>query len=304
MAPREAQQEEWINSIDTFCDTLLIEEALAENTVQSYRSDLQHFADWCSQRNVTDPGNVTVEDVSAYTRYCDQLEYSSSTKQRRLSTLSRFFEYLRRERKAIRNPIQFLDRPSGSEEIASYLTEQEVETLLEQPDINTQLGVRNRAILEILYGAGLRVSELVSLETGRLDMSRSEVQVTGKGNKQRIVPIGREAIEWVEQYIQEARSEWDTRSQTSQLFVKKDGSPLTRQQVWDIVKTTARKAALNDVSPHVLRHSFATHLLNNGADLRHVQELLGHSDVSTTADIYLHMSRKVFDAHEAYHPRG
>lgn len=294
----------WDSWNDSFIRSLLVKEGLSENTVQAYQHDLKDFISFAMEQGAPDPSVLDGFFLTDYLEFCRARELGSSTIERRLTTLNRFFHYLVTESVIQRNPVEELDRPRRKQTMAGFLSRSEIDDLLEQPDTNTLEGIRDRALLEVLYGAGLRVSELVNLTGDQIHTDRSELQVTGKGKKERIVPLGRPALEWMKQYGQEFRSDVDPRGKVPEFFLGKHGNPLSRQRIWSIVQEYGAKAGLGEVHPHMLRHSFATHLLEGGADLRSLQQMLGHSDVGTTANTYLHLDRRVKEAHEKYHPRG
>jgi integrase/recombinase XerD len=224
---------------------------------------------------------------------------------RQLSSIRRFYRYMLREGRISEDPSTRIDMPKLGRPLPKSLTEAEVITLLKTPDIENPLGVRDRAMLEVLYATGLRVSELVSLRLDQVNLRQGVVRVLGKGNRERLVPIGEEAQTWVEKYLREARRDIIGEQQTDYLFPTRRSDHMTRQAFWHIIKRYAQKAGIHgNLSPHTLRHAFATHLLNHGADLRVVQMLLGHSDVSTT-QIYTHVAReRLKDLHAQHHPRG
>jgi len=297
-------RETWREYTDRFEQFLLVTEGLSENTVQAYRADVEDFVRFCVGEGIPNAREVDEFTMTDYLESCRARELSQRTVQRRLSTLNKLWSFLVRNDEASANPLESMDRPSKRHTLANFLEVGEVDRLLDAPDTTTPEGLRDRAVLECLYGAGLRVSELVSLTGDRINWEREELRITGKGQKQRIVPIGREAIRWMKKYADEYRREADPRNRSPEFFVNQRGEPLNRQRIWSIVKERSKEVGLSEVSPHTLRHSFATHLLEGGADLRILQELLGHSDVSTTADTYLHLGKQVKSAHESYHPRG
>lgn len=298
------QHGEWTALAEQFERYLLVTEGLASTTVNSYCSDVNDFTEYCADEGIDGPDQINAYIITDYLQYCHARELGARTVERRLSTLNRFFNHLRREGEMDRNPVESLDRPGYADEVVDFLNKNEVDELLEAPDVEQPVELRDRAILECLYGTGVRVSELVELTGDNINWQENETRVTGKGSKQRLVPIGDEPLDWMYRYRSDVRSEWDPRHRTDQFFVNEKGNALSRQAVWSIVKKYAGRAGINDVSPHTLRHSFATHLLEGGADLRSLQTMLGHSDVGTTAETYLHLGKQVKDTHEAYHPRG
>ncbi len=275
---------------------------MSNNTLAAYRSDLTHFSCWLQQQHVT-LASAEPKDVLAYLAAAKHS--SARTVARRLSSLRRLYEYLLREDHIKQNPVSHVDAPRLGRTLPKTLTESEVEALLNAPDTAQVAGVRDRTMLELLYATGLRVSELVALTMQQVNLRQGVLRVTGKGNKERLVPMGEEAGVWLERYLASARNEILNHTLTDALFPSNRRTAMTRQTFWHIVK---RYAAVADIkktlSPHVLRHAFATHLLNHGADLRVVQMLLGHSDISTT-QIYTHVAReRLKDLHAEHHPRG
>jgi len=288
--------------IDSFLDSLWMERGLSENTLSAYRSDLTQFSFWLEHKKV-DLLKVEAKDILAY---LSSLENASvRTVARRLSSLRRLYEYLLRENKIKQNPVSNVDAPRLGRTLPKSLTEDEVENLLNAPDTGPATGVRDKAMLELLYATGLRVTELVSLTIQQVNLRQGVVRVTGKGNKERLVPMGEEANAWIERYLSSARSEILGNAITDAMFPSNRGKAMTRQTFWHMVKRYAVVAEIKKtLSPHVLRHAFATHLINHGADLRVVQMLLGHSDISTT-QIYTHVAReRLKDLHAEHHPRG
>ncbi len=288
--------------IDAFLDAMWMERGLAQNTLSAYRGDLQKFSRWLDERD-----RRLVE-----CRREDVLDFLVSlatspprTAARRLSSLRRFFQHQLREGAVDQDPCERVEAPRLGRPLPVSLTEREVESLLDAPDEHTVLGHRDRCMLETLYATGLRVSELVSLSMDRVNLRQGVVRVVGKGSKERLVPLGEEATSWLETYIAGARLELMKSRRSDALFVTSRASPMTRQAFWYLIKRYAKKAGVSvRLSPHTLRHAFATHLLNNGADLRVVQMLLGHSDISTT-QIYTHIARtRLKELHARHHPRG
>lgn len=290
--------------IDGFIDALWMESGLSENTLAAYRRDLQQFADWLAQHAASLLA-VNREQLFAYLAWRNAEGRSSRSNARFLSSVRRFYRYQLRERRMQEDPTAQLESPRLGRPLPKSLTESEVEALLAAPDVSTPLGLRDRCMLEALYAAGLRVSELVGLTEDQVNLQRGLVRIIGKGNKERLVPLGEEAVNWLEQYEREGRPELLKGVVTDSVFPGRGGRPLTRQAFWYRIKHYAREAGITSpLSPHTLRHAFATHLLNHGADLRVVQMLLGHSDLSTT-QIYTHVAReRLRDLHAAHHPRG
>lgn len=287
--------------IDAFLDALWMERGLSDNTLSAYRSDLYKFSLWLKSRkeNVL---NADADDILAYLAIAENA--SARTIARRLSSLRRLYEYLLRENHIKQNPVSNIDAPRLGRSLPKSLTEDEVEALLDAPDTKNTLGIRDKCMLEVLYATGLRVTELVSLTVQQVNLRQGVIRVIGKGNKERLVPLGEEATQWLEQYILSSRNEI-LNNMSDALFPSKRGKAMTRQTFWHMIKRYAIVAGISkDLSPHVLRHAFATHLINHGADLRVVQMLLGHSDISTT-QIYTHVAReRLKDLHSEHHPRG
>ncbi len=288
--------------IDTFLDTLWMERGLSKNTLDAYRADLNHFAIWLQGQDMQ-LLNVDAATILSYLAHASS--QSVRTVARRLSSIRRLYEYLVREDRIRLNPASQVEAPRIGRSLPKSLTESEVESLLNAPDINDALGVRDRAMLELLYATGLRVSELVSITMQQVNTRQGVLRVVGKGNKERLVPMGEEASSWLQRYLQWARDDILNGRRTDDLFPSKRGKAMTRQTFWHSIKRYAVVAGINKpLSPHVLRHAFATHLVNHGADLRVVQMLLGHSDISTT-QIYTHVAReRLKNLHGEHHPRG
>jgi len=292
------------DAIDRFIDAVWIEDGLASNTLAAYRRDLRLFADWL-QRNGGRTLNETREaDLRAYAvaRHAGSAATSAN---RRLTVFKRYFRWALRERLLDVDPTLKLSAARQPLRVPKSLSEAQVEALLAAPDVETPRGLRDRPMLELMYASGLRVSELVTLKTVHLSLSEGALRVTGKGSKERLVPFGEEAQSWLQRYLGAARAAILGRQASDALFVTARGGPMTRQMFWKLVKAHAVRAGITSpLSPHTLRHAFATHLLNHGADLRAVQMLLGHADISTTT-IYTHVARERLKAlHAAHHPRG
>ncbi len=288
--------------IDKFLDALWMERGLSDNTLNAYRQDLYLFAKWQSARKQS----VTQTHPSDLLAYLAELSSMSvRTSARRLSSLRRLFQYLTREGQLEENPALSIDSPHLKRSLPKSLTESEVRQLLHTPDIETNLGLRDKAMLEVLYATGLRVTELVGLSVDQVNLKQGVIRVTGKGNKERLVPLGEEAIDWLERYLRDARSGLFRADPDSTLFPSSRGKKMTRQTFWYAIKRYAVSAGISkSISPHILRHCFATHLLNHGADLRVIQMLLGHSDISTT-QLYTHVAKeRLKNLHAQHHPRG
>lgn len=292
--------------LDAFIESLWLEDGLAQNTLEAYRRDLQAFADWLRlNRHILDLNDVTGVEINAW--LADQhLQTRPSTANRRLASLRRYYVWARRQGRVNTDPCSRIATAKQAVRMPKTLTEAQVDALLNAPNIHTSLGQRDRAMFEVLYATGLRVSELVSLATHHVSLSDGVVRVVqGKGGKDRLVPMGAEAAYWVDHYLNESRSVLLGKQSSQALFITARASPMTRQAFWLLVKKYATIAGVNaPLSPHVLRHAFATHLINHGADLRVVQLLLGHADISTT-QIYTHVARERLKAlHAQHHPRG
>jgi integrase/recombinase XerD len=289
--------------IDQFIDHLWLEDGLSKNTLESYRSDLTLFGEWLVTRQQT---LITANpaDVQQYLA----VKFPKSKPRsigRLIASLRRFYGYCLRERLLTEDPMLQIESPKLPRSLPKSLNEEEVERLLKAPDANQPIGLRDRAMLELLYASGLRVSELVGIQVNEVSTQDGVVRVTGKGSKTRLVPMGEEAADWIERYLKEARPEILQKRPCDALFVTARADAMTRQAFWYLIKRYALLAGITKhISPHVLRHAFATHLLNHGADLRVVQMLLGHADISTT-QIYTHVAReRLKQLHTKHHPRG
>lgn len=291
--------------IEQFLDAIWMERGLSENTLTAYRNDLTGYARWLDTQQNKTLLSVGREQIQAYLAYRLSIKASPRSTARLLSTLRRFYAWLRREQRISDDPTALIEAPKLGRPLPKTLTESEVEALLDAPDTTTLLGLRDRTMLEVLYATGLRVSELVSLTVNQVNLQQGVIRVTGKGNKERLVPLGDEAVSWLERYLADARNSLLNGQACDALFVTQRREAMTRQAFWYMIKRHARNAAIEKaLSPHTLRHAFATHLLNHGADLRVVQMLLGHSDLSTT-QIYTHVARaRLQDLHARHHPRG
>jgi integrase/recombinase XerD len=291
--------------IDEFCDALWLEDGLARNTLEAYRRDLIQFARWLEAQHGKKLLQGNVADIQSYLGHQFRKKTRASSAARLLSSLKRFFRYCLRQGKVKSDPTLRIDAPKLPRGLPRSLTEDDVESLLEAPRAEQALGLRDRAMLETLYASGLRVSELVSLKLSQVSQDMGVVRVMGKGSKERLVPLGEEAIAWIRRYLKEARMALLRGRASDDLFVTARGAAMTRQMFWHLLRRYALQAGLKKpISPHTLRHAFATHLLNHGADLRVVQLLLGHSDISTT-QIYTHVAReRLKQLHAKHHPRG
>lgn len=293
--------------IDEFCDSLWLEDGLSKNTLEAYRRDMRLFAAWLDQMRPEVGGLLAVaaHDIQGYIAARHQDSGKATSSNRRLSVIRRFYQMLLRQRRIAEDPSLKLASARQPQRFVHTLSEAQVEALLAAPDVNTPLGVRDRTMLELLYASGLRVSELVGLKLLELSLNDGVLRVTGKGGKTRLVPFGQQARQWIERYVKDARGVILNGQQDDALFVTGRGAAMTRQMFWVLIKKHAQKAGVTaPLSPHTLRHAFATHLLNHGADLRVVQLLLGHSDISTT-QIYTHVAReRLKHLHAQHHPRG
>ena len=291
--------------IDEFCDALWLEDGLAKNTLEAYRRDLSQFATWIEAGHRKALISADQADIQSYLGYQFRKKTRATSVARFLSALKRFYRYCLRQGRVKADPTLRIDSPKLPRGLPKSLTEEDVENLLAAPRADKALGLRDKAMLETLYAAGLRVSELVALKLGQVSQDMGVVRVVGKGSKERLVPLGEEAIAWIRQYLKEARPELLGGRAADDLFVTARGSAMTRQMFWHLLRRYAAQAGLKKpISPHTLRHAFATHLLNHGADLRVVQLLLGHSDISTT-QIYTHVAReRLKQLHAKHHPRG
>lgn len=288
--------------IDLFLDSLWVESGLSGNTLAAYGSDLKIFSKWLKNKSLL---NVEESDIAAFLGSRYQQGVGSRSAARILSSLRRFYAYLDREGLIEKDPTLLIEAPHIGRVLPESLSETDVDLLLGVPETSEALGFRDKVMLELLYATGLRVSELINLKFEQVSFRQGFVRVTGKGNKERLVPVGEQAMDWLEQYMKEAREDILYARQSDFLFVTKRGSGMTRQAFWHIIKRYAAKAGISKaLSPHTLRHAFATHLLNHGADLRVVQLLLGHSDLSTT-QIYTHIAQeRLKQVHAEFHPRG
>jgi len=290
--------------IDAFCDTIWLEDGLAQNSIAAYRRDLALFAGWLSEESGRSLLQAGPEDLSAYFAVCHAATKASSAN-RRLAAFRRFYQLALRQNQIHDDPCLRLKTARQPLRFPKVLSEAQVEALLGAPDVGDPLGLRDRTMLELMYASGLRVSELVLLRTLEVGMEECVLRITGKGGKTRLVPFGEEARAWLVRYLQQSRGVILNGQVADHLFVTRRGSGMTRQMFWVLIKKYAQQADIQvPLSPHTLRHAFATHLLNHGADLRVVQLLLGHSDISTT-QIYTHVAReRLKQVHARHHPRG
>ncbi len=288
--------------IDLFIDALWAENGLSQNTLNAYASDLRIFNKHLAKTPLLNASNNDIKDF-LNERYQQGISARSSA--RILSSLRRFYLYLLREKQISTDPTALIEPPRIGRLLPQSLSEQDIELLLDAPETSAILGERDKAMLEMLYASGLRVSELVNLQMDQVNLRLGVLRIIGKGNKERITPVGEEALFCLEAYLQHSRISLLSERLCNTVFVTNRGAGMTRQAFWHIIKRYAKKAGINkELSPHTLRHAFATHLINHGADLRVVQLLLGHSDLSTT-QIYTHIAnQRLKDLHEKFHPRG
>ncbi|MFZ2266668.1 MAG: site-specific tyrosine recombinase XerD [Azonexus sp.] len=300
-APRPADLAE----IDNFCDALWLEDGLAKATLSSYRSDLGRLSLWLADNAHEALLDIQATTLGAFIANLSRLTRASS-QSRYLSTLRRFYRWQLGRGRIFVDPTLKLANPARPSRLPKVMSEKQVDNLLEAPDLDTPLGLRDRAMLETLYASGLRVSELVNLKIHEVGFNEGVVRVLGKGSKERLVPLGEVALDWLTRYLNEARHAILKEQPSEALFVTARGGAMTRQAFWQLIKRYALQAGIDPakLSPHVLRHAFATHLLNHGADLRVVQLLLGHADITTT-QIYTHVAReRLKSLHAMHHPRG
>lgn len=290
--------------IDRFIDSLWLQSGLSENTLAAYRQDLK-----CCQ-NFLKTNNSNLEkaeqtDLRAFQKERKHAGTQAKTAARQLSTLRRFYRYLVQEGQRKDDPTETIDSPKIGRPLPKSLSEEQVNRLLEGPDVTGAYGLRDRAMMELLYATGLRVSELIGLRISQINLDAGVVRVMGKGSKERLVPMGESAQEWITRYLKEARPELTEAQKTDEVFLSSRGRAMSRQAFWYLIKRYAAKVGIHkNLSPHTVRHAFATHLLNHGADLRVVQMLLGHADLSTT-QIYTEVARARLKAlHQKHHPRG
>lgn len=293
--------------IEEFKRYLLIDQGKSENTIKSYQLDLTKFIDFLEVQNIIEITEVTQQTIQLFLASLRQAGYASSTTSRMISSLKQFFIYLMKEGIIKQNPLTLIQGPKKAQRLPKVLTMKEVEALIQSPDTSTLWGLRDRTILEVMYATGLRVTELTQLSLEELHLDLGFIQTVGKGDKERLVPLGEEAEYWLKEYLNLVRPSFARKGNTptDSVFLTERGKPFTRQGIWKNLKKYVALANVDrDVSPHMLRHSFATHLLENGADLRMVQELLGHADISTT-QIYTHISKqRLQKVYRQYFPRA
>ncbi len=288
--------------IDNFIDELWLEKGLSKNTLSAYRHDLSSFSEWYRGKSLLDVERSDLLDYLS-TRLKDG--YSSRSTARSLSSLRAFYSHITNRYNLKQNPTSRVDSPKLGHSLPKTLSEEDVEKLIDSPDTEDDIGLRDRAMIELIYACGLRVTELISLDLLNLNIRQGIIRIIGKGNKERLVPMGEQALYWIQKYIDISRPNLIKENKISVLFLSKRGKPMTRQAFWHRIKDYSVKASIKkDLSPHTLRHAFATHLINHGADLRTVQLLLGHSSLSTT-QIYTEVARhRMKELHNEHHPRG
>ena len=291
--------------IDNFLDSLWMEKNASENTLFSYRNDFKKLLFWLQMKKLH-LLSVTSEDLKDYMHDLFENNLKGTTRARSLSSLKSLFQYLYREKYREDDPTSIMHSPKLPQRLPKNISEEEVDSILKQPNIQNPVELRDKAMIELLYATGLRVSELINLTIENLSLTQGVVRVIGKGNKERLVPLGEESIDWLEKYLKTGRPLLQKENSSDIVFLSKRSSKMTRQTFWYRITYYALKAGIKEdkISPHVLRHAFATHLLNNGADLRVVQMLLGHSDLSTT-QIYTHVANeRLKSIHLEHHPRS
>jgi len=292
---------------DEYLVYLKIERDLADNSVASYKRDINRYITFLESEKIDTWNQVDRYAIVLFLQRLKEKGQSDNSIIRMTSSLRQFHQFLRQEKITENDPMQYVETPKKAETLPKVLSLEEVDELLNTPDTTREIGLRDRAILEVMYATGLRISELVHLNMDELHLTMGFIQTVGKGNKERIIPIGGEAVKWLNDYLEHGRPIFLSRANEASpyVFLNARGSGLSRQGVWKNLKKSVQKTSINqNVTPHMLRHSFATHLLENGADLRIVQELLGHSDISTT-QIYTHITKgRMKDVYEEYHPRA
>ena len=292
--------------IDLFIDALWSQKGLARLTLDAYQQDLKNFSIWLNNDRCEKLAEANQASIQAYLAHRFESGASARSNARLLSTLKQYYRHLVKTGQRRDNPTALISAPKIRRSLPSTLSEKDIERLFDAPDIESNYGLRDRCMLELMYSSGLRVSELVSLQLNQINTSLGLVRLTGKGNKERVIPVGEEALHWLSVYLKQARSQLDHAQKSSDaLFLSSRGTAITRQAFWQNIKKYLLKAGIKtEYSPHSLRHAFATHLLNHGADLRTVQMLLGHSNLSTT-QIYTHIAQsRLKSLHSTHHPRG
>ncbi len=291
--------------IDAFLDHLTVERGLASNTRLAYRADLAQFADFLHRRGVKHLNDAQRQLITEYLLHRRKGGLSARSLSRHLAAIRTFCRFLSREKLLVADPTQTIDSPKLWRTLPHSLDYEEVERLLAAPDTHTRLGVRDKAMLEFMYATGLRVSEVAHIKLSDVNFEAGFLRSLGKGSKERIVPIGKQAIHWMQRYVHEARGSFAGADSVGEVFLSTRGQPLSRKTIWVLIKKYARRAGISkNITPHTLRHSFASHLLDNGGDLRVIQEMLGHADISTT-QIYTHVDeQRLKETHYRFHPRS
>ena len=290
--------------IDSFLDYLSVERALAKNTILAYRADLNLYLDFIDKRGIVVFSKATKNDIVEFMLFQKEQGISPVSISRRLAAIRMFHRFLARERVLKSDPTTLIDSPKLWKKVPDTLSLNEVEALISQPDVRNQQGARDKAILETLYATGMRVSELSNLKTDNVNLDIGFLRCIGKGNKERIIPLGKKAIHSIKRYLEFSRQHFLKQKKSEYLFIGRSGARLSRQSIWKLIKRYAAEAKIKkSIKVHTLRHSFATHLLERGADLRSVQEMLGHSNISTT-QIYTHIDKeRLKTIHKMFHPR-
>tara|TARA_B100001996_G_scaffold336594_1_gene287958 strand:+ start:5038 stop:5937 length:900 start_codon:yes stop_codon:yes gene_type:complete len=292
------------NIIDSYCDSVWVEKGLSKNTVSSYMSDLFQLSKWLKQQN-KDLNNCTESDLNSFLASKMDQGNSIASINRALSSIKGFYNWLVNNNYLSMNPSELLESPKMGRTLPVHISEKDVEKILNAPELSSNKGIRDKTILELLYATGLRISELTNLTLNQIDLIRGIVRVIGKGNKERIIPIGETALTWLSNFINNHRQDFIINKNNNYIFLNRKGDQISRKSCWSIITNYSKKVVPSKkISPHSLRHAFATHLLNNGADLRSVQMLLGHSSLSTT-QIYTHVAKeRLINFHSKHHPRG
>ena len=290
--------------IDAFLNYLSVERGLAKNTMLSYRQDLGYYTDFLGESHVDTLSKITKNDITNFMFQQKDKGLSPNSISRRLAAIRMFHRFLVRERISKADPSTLIDSPKLWKKIPETLSLNEVDALLAQPDVRDQQGLRDRAILETFYATGMRVSEVVNLKLANVNLDIGFLRCVGKGNKERVIPLGKKAIHYINRYLELVRPKLLKKGDSEILFLSRLGKKISRQSLWKLIKRYAKGARIKKpMKPHILRHSFATHLLERGADLRSVQEMLGHSDISTT-QIYTHINKeRLRSVHKMFHPR-
>jgi integrase/recombinase XerD len=291
--------------LDQFLNYILVEKGLSKNTIDAYSHGLNRFLDYLRKKGIQEMPSVSKLDVRAFLLGLKRQGLSAKSVVRNLAAIRSFFRFLIQEGILDTDPIEELESPKIEKKLPEILTLKEVEQLLEQPNSQIPIGIRDRAMLEVLYATGMRVSELTQLPIHQVNLEGGFVLVFGKGSKERVIPLGSEAMKWIALYLNMARERLAKGKESPSLFINRSGRGMSRQQFWKIIKAYGRRAGIRKrITPHLLRHSFASHLLERGADLRSVQIMLGHADISTT-QIYTHVTgERLKKIHQRYHPRG